>query len=464
MPLAALLALVFGLGSLSLRVERHVDEMREESLVYAGVAQDMKLAVVQVQQWLTDISATRGRDGLDDGFTKAEEHRRLFLAGAERFDRFFAERNEAVARKNLRALVAAFESYAGAGRRMAEAYIADGPEAGNKSMGQFDETAEALAAKLDPFVAEQVGRARQILGVIESDTHWLRNAVLIAGVVLLLGSAAAMRFVVLSVSRPMHEATGRLGAGAEEVHGAAASLRTASEQLAERANEHASTLQETSRMIEEVAAIARRNADESAQADQLARQTAESAGRGADDMEEMQRAMAAIRTATDDVAQIVKTIEGIAFQTNLLALNAAVEAARAGEAGAGFAVVAEEVRALAQRSAAAAKETAAKMDHARDTTRAGSTITERVAASFSTIREEVRKVDEIIGHVADGSGRQKEDLIAIEQSVEEMDRVIKANAADAERESLAASTLSTQAESLRAAVASLQTIVDGHRG
>ena len=464
MPLAALLAIIIGLGTLSGVVARQVEETRGDSLVLADLARDMKLAVVEVQQWLTDISATRGRDGLDDGFREAEVSRKRFLDGAERFDRSFQARGDTAARARLAELQTAFEAYYSAGRTMAEAYIANGPEGGNVMMESFDTTAAALAERMNPFVEAQLDRARASLAVIAQQTRWLRDSAMFGGAILLLCCAGAVVFLVRSVSRPLHSATASLAAGAEEVHGAAVSLREASDGLAQRASEHASSLQATSRMIEEVAEIARRNSREASESDQLARHTVQAADRGVLDMGEMQRAMEAIRSSTEDVAQIVRTIEEIAFQTNLLALNAAVEAARAGESGAGFAVVAEEVRNLAQRSAGAAKETAVKMDHARETTRAGSAITSRVAESFGAIRTEAQKVDEIIGHVAAGSVRQNEALDEIERSVEEMDEVIKANAAGAEEESAAAVELNAQAEALRGAVALLQAIVEGRRG
>jgi len=105
-----------------------------------------------------------------------------------------------------------------------------------------------------------------------------------------------------------------------------------------------------------------RNANSAARAKTLASQTRTAAETGATDMAEMKRAMDDIKTSSDDISKIIKAIDEIAFQTNILALNAAVEAAGAGEAGMGFAVVAEEVRNLAQRAAQAARDTTAKIE------------------------------------------------------------------------------------------------------
>src|SRR3954451_12991056 len=110
--------------------------------------------------------------------------------------------------------------------------------------------------------------------------------------------------------------------------------------------------------------MAKRNAESALRANDLTRQTRTAADAGTQNVEAMNTAMDAIKASSDGIAKIIKTIDEIAFQTNILALNAAVEAARAGEAGAGFAVVAEEVRSLAHRSAQSAKETAAKIEEA----------------------------------------------------------------------------------------------------
>src|SRR5258708_3590799 len=140
-----------------------------------------------------------------------------------------------------------------------------------------------------------------------------------------------------------------------------------------------------------MASSTQRSSGNAQQGKEFSHQTRASADAGASHMDEMRHAMDAIKASSDEIAKIIKTIDEIAFQTNILALNAAVEAARAGEAGAGFAVVAEEVRNLAQRSATSARETAAKIEDAIQRSKHGAQISDHVARSLGEIVEKARK-------------------------------------------------------------------------
>ena len=178
-------------------------------------------------------------------------------------------------------------------------------------------------------------------------------------------------------------------------------------------------------------------------------------------MQEMKQAMAGITDSSSTIAKIVKTIDEIAFQTNILALNAAVEAARAGEAGAGFAVVAEEVRNLAQRSANAAKETANRIEESVTRSEHGVRISAVVARSFDEIVENARKVDELVGEIATASNEQRQAIEQVTTAVSQMDKVTQANAAGAEETASASAELNAQAEVMRDSVLELRALVDG---
>ena len=178
-------------------------------------------------------------------------------------------------------------------------------------------------------------------------------------------------------------------------------------------------------------------------------------------MEEMKRAMDAIKGASDDISKIIKTIDEIAFQTNILALNAAVEAARAGEAGMGFAVVAEEVRNLAQRSAQSAKETAGKIEDSVKKSEHGVQICGKVAQSLSAIVGKARQVDTLVAEIAQASKEKTQGIEQVHTAVSQMDKVTQSNAAGAEESAAAAEELSAQAVVLQESVAELRALVDG---
>jgi len=207
--------------------------------------------------------------------------------------------------------------------------------------------------------------------------------------------------------------------------------------------------------------MTKRNADSAAHAKSLSGETRSAAEAGNTDMTQMRQAMDAIKTSSNDISKIIKTIDEIAFQTNILALNAAVEAARAGEAGMGFAVVAEEVRALAQRSAQSAKETASKIEVAIRNGETGVLISEKVAQSLMVIVDKARKVDELIAEITTSSQEQNSGISQINSAVSQMDAVVQANAAGAEESAAAAEQLNAQAAMLNETVADLRKLVGG---
>jgi methyl-accepting chemotaxis protein len=169
--------------------------------------------------------------------------------------------------------------------------------------------------------------------------------------------------------------------------------------------------------------------------------------------------MDAIDASNRDVARILRTIDDIAFQTNLLALNAAVEAARVGEAGAGFALVADEVRNLARRSAEAARETEAKIRESADCSQQGARVTAEVAQSFGDIQARIRELDQWVIQIASASREQDQGIGQINTAVNEINQVTQTNAASAEEGASAARSLGTQAEALQSSATRLLEMV-----
>jgi methyl-accepting chemotaxis protein len=309
---------------------------------------------------------------------------------------------------------------------------------------------------------EQSTAAAQV-GESISETRRLRVAILVCiGVGTLLSVLLAV-FVTRGVNRALRSVAGELEVGAAQVASAAAQVSSSSQSLAEGASEQAASLEETSSSLEELSSMTKTNATNAGNATTLARQTRATAEQGGAHMDAMKSAMSSIKTSGDDITKIIKTIDEIAFQTNILALNAAVEAARAGEAGAGFAVVAEEVRSLARRSAEAAKETAAIIEASVGWTTQGVLLSGHVAESLAQILAQARHVDELVAEVATASVKQSEGLAQIHTAMSEVDKVTQSNASGAEECAAAAEELSAQAQTMENHVSTLLRLVNGAR-
>ncbi len=318
-----------------------------------------------------------------------------------------------------------------------------------------EEFGGALAALRNALIAHTAEEQQQTVAAMSSSSNLLL-VVLVAG--LALGAGVAF-LLTRAITAPIARASATLRGSAEETTGAAAQVSTASQNLAEGSSEQAAALEETSASLEEISSMARHSADSAAKAKDLAAATRNAAEAGASEMAEMKRAMDGIKESSANIAKIVKSIDEIAFQTNILALNAAVEAARAGEAGAGFAVVAEEVRNLAQRSAQAARDTTERIEDSITRSEAGVRISERVADSFSQIVGKARNVDELVGEIATASREQTQGIGQVTTAVAQMDKITQANAANAEESASAAEELNAQAEMLREAVIGLDTFI-----
>jgi len=245
----------------------------------------------------------------------------------------------------------------------------------------------------------------------------------------------------------------------EQVQGSTENIRTASDEIAtgnidlsQRTEETASSLQQTAASLEHLTATVRQTADSARSANQLATAASDTAAHGGQVVDQVVATMSGIDESSRRIADIIGTIDGIAFQTNILALNAAVEAARAGEQGRGFAVVASEVRSLAQRSAAAAKEIKALIGTSVERVESGSRL---VADAGSTMREivaGVQRVSDIIGEISAAATGQSGQIGQINEAVGQLDRMTQQNAALVEQSAAAAESLKQQAVSLSAAV------------
>jgi methyl-accepting chemotaxis protein len=280
---------------------------------------------------------------------------------------------------------------------------------------------------------------------------------------IILGAAIAV-IVTRSITKPINRIADSLAEGAQQVASASNQLSSSSQQLAEGNAEQASSIEETSSTLEESASMVQQNSENTKQAAQLAAQTKAASDKGNAEMQEMMDSMSEIKKSSDQISKIIKVIDEIAFQTNILALNAAVEAARAGDAGMGFAVVAEEVRNLAQRSAQAAKDTAAIIESNIELSEKGVNVAKRVGESLNEITVQAKKVNELMDEIAAASQEQSQGISQINKAISQMEQVTQQNAASAEESASASEELSAQAQNLRDIVQQLVYLVNGSSG
>jgi methyl-accepting chemotaxis protein len=249
----------------------------------------------------------------------------------------------------------------------------------------------------------------------------------------------------------------QIGAATSTITTAAAEIAAGNSDLSARTETQAASLEETASSMEELTSTVRQNAESSRAARQLAVGAAEIAGRGGSVVGQVVTTMEAISASSRRIEDIIGVIDGIAFQTNILALNAAVEAARAGEQGRGFAVVASEVRALAGRSADAAKEIKSLIAESVATVGSGSQLVREAGETMQEIVQAVQKVTDLIAEIAAASDEQRAGIEQVNQTVVQMDQVTQQNAALVEQASAAARALEEQAHALAAAVARFRT-------
>lgn len=270
------------------------------------------------------------------------------------------------------------------------------------------------------------------------------------------GDFATIKGALNTAVANLDESLTQIVTGAAQVASASNQISSGSQALAHGASVQASTLQEISSSLQEMASMSQQNAANAQQARRLAESAHHSADQGTTSMRRLSQAMDQIKTASDETAKIVKTIDAIAFQTNLLALNAAVEAARAGDAGKGFAVVAEEVRNLAMRSAEAAKNTAQIIDEVAQKIGDGVTLNQEVLGNLEEIVGQVHKVKEVMGETTVASEQQQQGIEQLNLAVRQLNQVTQQTAANAEEGASTAEELSSQAAEMQYLVKTFQ--------
>jgi methyl-accepting chemotaxis protein len=241
---------------------------------------------------------------------------------------------------------------------------------------------------------------------------------------------------------------GKVRISADVIAVASREIAGGNNDLSNRTELQASSLEETASSMEELTATVRQNAEHAHRANQLMSGTSDFALKGGQVVGQVVTTMGAIKESSRRIVDIIGVIDSIAFQTNILALNAAVEAARAGEQGRGFAVVAAEVRSLAQRSAGAAREIKGLIGSSVAQVDSGARLVDQAGQAMQQIVGSVEHVATIINDIAAASREQSVGIGQVSEAVSQMDRMTQQNAALVEQAAAAAESLQRQAELL----------------
>lgn len=504
----------------------HIDDsvaMVKEQNIEAILAKDMEKDVIQVQQFLSDISATRAQDGLNDGLDMAKKFHDSFLERATLFQQSFTAQNDQKGLETIKNLKANFDVYYETGKKMAQAYIEGGPASGNKLMSDFDHASDSLQSTLKPFVQQQLDDSIAALDETKRAASRVRMAATMfnlgAIVVSLILAIALIRSVlnqlggdpkdVAKVVNTMASgdfsrqpgkspAAGSLLANAyhmqsslrsmiakvkdqsSEVGDMARSLAASAQQIAMNVNQESDAVNGMAAAIEELSVSTTHISEQGDSAKRISNNSRSNAEQGAQvvnktvagllaaaqEIESASSEVSLLGKDASNISDVVKVIKEIADQTNLLALNAAIEAARAGEQGRGFAVVADEVRKLAERTASATREinqmssnigdvatrALSGMDRVVSTTRQGVSDAETAQNSIVLIQQSFGEVANVIDDISGALGEQNAAATDLAKSTERISSMSEQNSSAAQNLLSLANDLETKAGEVRHAV------------
>jgi methyl-accepting chemotaxis protein len=458
------------------KVDSSAKQVKDESLPFALVANDMAINAVQVQQWLTDVSATKNIDGYRD----ADEAAEGFMAGVSKFRKMFTEENATDELRLIDNIERDFKNFYETGKKMARSYLSEGVDAGNKIMEKFDSDTNALTEKIEELEHTQIDEAKTMTAEIVRSVGRVQTLLIsVSGVSLIFGLLVAI-YMTLGITRPLtnsveaasllsegdltnnievtsKDETGMLLAAmkstserlksimtdvksaVDNVASGSRQISSSSQSLSQGSTEQAASAEEASSSMEQMAANIRHNSDN-------AQETEKIAVKAASDAQESGNAVTEAMSAMKDIASKISIIEEIARQTNLLALNAAIEAARAGEHGKGFAVVAAEVRKLAERSQTAAAEIS-------DLSSSSVEVAEKAGDMLTKLVPDIQKTAELVQEINAASNEQNAGAAQINKAIQQLDHVIQQNTGASEEMASTSEELASQAELLQNTIA-----------
>lgn len=334
--------------------------------------------------------------------------------------------------------------------------------------GRQDELGRLVSATMsfrDQIVAAEVAKAEQadmLVASVGEGLSQLASGNLSARITAeLSGPFARLRDDFNAALESLNETMVRVVGSSVGINDGASEIRQASHDLARRTERQATQLEETSRTIRGLSETVAGTASNAAHANKAVGQVEDEAARSGEIVERAMAAMEGISRGALEIGDIIGLIDGIAFQTNLLALNAGVEAARAGEAGKGFAVVASEVRALALRTADAARDVKARVEASGNQVRAGVELVSDTGAALARINDQIGEISKLVASIAASADSQAASLQKVAQSVGEIDHMTQQNAAMVEQSTAATRNLAQEADELADQIARFRIERDG---
>lgn len=322
---------------------------------------------------------------------------------------------------------------------------------------EMEEKMQSLAARTEELKsaveAEKAPVLQELnrhLEAIQARSQWQRYSDLVVFAITLLAAVVLVSITVkrsivapiLSAIRGVQEAAGEAARESE-------SMAQSGQKIASDSQDQAASVEQTSAALEEISATAKENAARADQADTLMKDVRKRVDDATQSMDLLTASMNAISNSSNEVAKVLKSIDEIAFHTNILALNAAVEAARAGEVGAGFSVVADEVRSLAKRAAEAAQRSAAIIDRTIADVRKGVQLVDGARGTFSHVSTAIVQSGEVVGRIAATSQDQSRGVESIGQAMCRIQTVTQNNAEHAQQTAQSASQMADQVRTTR---------------
>jgi len=325
--------------------------------------------------------------------------------------------------------------------------------------GRNDEIKAALAktkAQLSADLDQKLGGLRRR----SAQQRWM--ALIMFGITILVAAAIVHITIRRSITGPVLRVIQGVQEAADGAAEASSQMSESGSVVARDAQEQAACIEETSASLAEMSSTTIENATRAGEADRLMQEATKTVHEAAQAMEGLTNSMNLISKSSSQVAAVLKSIDEIAFHTNILALNAAVEAARAGEAGAGFSVVADEVRSLAHRAAEAARNSGDIIERTIADVNKGVELATVAHAAFSNVTTKIAGGSQVMSQIAASSDEQARGITNIGQAIHRIELLTQNNAANAHKTAEAAAAMGTQVTATRRHIDELVAVVGAH--